>query len=207
MNVQSGRGLFIFLSAFLLVNVHAEEENFGKAPPSKDKIIEFFKSDSVNQPEETSNVDPNTSSKKFSGIRTRSLKFIDASKSPKKFSPVTHALKEKAISLEILFDYNSAMLTPAAKEQLRPVGSALSSNDLAGFRYRIEGHTDILGGDEFNMDLSRRRAKAVQEFLVQESGLSPSLTQIVGKGKNDLADKNNPTSEVNRRVRIVRLGE
>ena len=204
MNIQSRRRLFIFLLGFLLTNVHAEEKNFGKNTPSKDNIIEFFKSDSINQPEETSNVDPNTPSIKLRGIRTRSLKFIDVSKS---HQPAAHVLKEKAISMEILFDYNSAMLTPYAKEQLRPVGSALASNDLVGFRYRIEGHTDIIGGNEFNMDLSRRRAKAVQEFLTQQSGLAPSLTQIVGKGKNDLADKNNPTSEVNRRVRIVRLGE
>jgi outer membrane protein OmpA-like peptidoglycan-associated protein len=195
MNIQLKRRLMFFLIGFFLIKVlHAEDENFGKGTPSKEKIIEIFKPDSP---------------------KLRSLNYIDESKSILKQKPAkhslqkaaTHALKEKAISLEVLFDYNSATLTQAAKDQLLPVGSALTSNELAGFQYRIEGHTDIIGGDKFNIDLSRRRAKAVQEFLTKQSGLSPSLTHVVGKGKSNLADKNNPTSEVNRRVRIVRLGE
>jgi outer membrane protein OmpA-like peptidoglycan-associated protein len=195
MDIQLKRRLAIFLISFLIINVlHAEEENFGKNTPSKEKIIEFFKEDSP---------------------KLRSINFIDENKSMLKHKTAkhalqkaaSHALNEKAISMEILFDYNSATLTEEAKNQLRPVGSALTSNELAGFRYRIEGHTDIIGGDEFNIDLSRRRAMAVQEFLTQQSGLSPALTKIVGKGKNELADRNNPTSEVNRRVKIVRLGE
>lgn len=198
-----GHGFIFFWLLFLISNaLHSEEENFGKNTPSKEKIIEFFKSDA---PPKLRSVSP----------KIRGLNFIDESKSAAKHKTAkhvlqksaTHALKEKAISMEILFDYNSATLTDAAKNQLRPVGSALTSSELAGFRYRIEGHTDIIGGDEFNLDLSRRRAKAVQEFLTQQSGLSPALTKIVGKGKKELADKNNPTSEVNRRVRIVRLGE
>lgn len=215
MNVHYGLRLFIFLPAILMANAHAEEANFGKTTPNKDKIIEFFKSGASNRSDETSNIGTSTSEGEPSGVKTRGLKFIDASKSASKHQPAkhalhkaaTHALKEKAISLEVLFDYNSANLTPAAKEQLRPVGSALSSNELTGFRYRIEGHTDIIGGDQFNIDLSRRRAQAVKEFLTQQAGLKPSSTHIVGKGKQDLADKKNPASEVNRRVRIVRLGE
>ena len=202
MNIQLNSKLVFFLIGFFLINaLHAEEENFGKGTPSKENIIEFFKK----EPPKLRSINSDL----------RGINFIDENKSILKHKTAkhalqqaaSHALNEKAISLEVLFDYNSDLLTPAAKEQLRPVGSALSSKELAGFRYRIEGYTDIIGGDQYNVELSRRRAKAVQDFLIHESGLASSLTQIEGKGKHDLADKNNPTSEVNRRVRIVRLGE
>lgn len=107
--------------------------------------------------------------------------------------------------MEILFDFNSDVLTDKGKEQLRPVGTALSANDLKGMHYKIEGHTDIVGSDEYNVELSRRRAEAVKAFLTQEFELSSSAMKIEGKGKKDLADKENPTSEANRRVRIVLL--
>ena len=112
---------------------------------------------------------------------------------------------EKAISLEVLFDSGSADLTSDAKQQLQPVGGAMASDELKGLHYRIEGHTDVVGGDEENLDLSRRRAESVKDFLVQQFGLSADAIEIIGKGKQDLADKNNPASEANRRVKIVRL--
>ena len=110
----------------------------------------------------------------------------------------------RELSLEILFDYNSATLSEKGREQLRPVGDALANPDLKGKQYIIEGHTDVVGGDQFNIDLSRRRAAAVKEFLLSQ-GLPAYSLKIEGKGKQNLADKDDPTSEVNRRVRIVML--
>jgi outer membrane protein OmpA-like peptidoglycan-associated protein len=189
---QSRLGL-LFLSLLpCLSHAQAEEANFGKSTPSEDKIIEQFK--------------PNTSDAEVEpGIKTRGINIIDTGKSNPKRKPVTPILEEKAISLEVLFDYNSASLTDQAKTQLRPVGAAMASDDLKGLNFRIEGHTDAIGGDEFNIDLSRRRAEAVKAFLSQQYGLQDTSIEIVGKGKKDLADKANPDSEVNRRVRIVRL--
>jgi outer membrane protein OmpA-like peptidoglycan-associated protein len=126
---------------------------------------------------------------------------VDQKTGRKRQLPTTIA--EKAISLQILFDYNSATLTESAKAQLEPVGRALASGDLSGMKFRIEGHTDVIGGDEFNIELSRRRAEAVKQYLTQQF----AAIQIQGKGKSDLADAANPTSEANRRVRIVSLGK
>lgn len=189
---HSGRGLLFLCSLLCLSHAQAEEANFGKSTPSEEKIIEQFK--------------PNTSDAEVEpGVKTRGINIINTGKSTPKHKPVTSTMEEKAISLEVLFDYNSATLTEEAKMQLRPVGAAMASDDLKGLNFRIEGHTDAVGGDEFNIDLSRRRAEAVKAFLSQQYGLNDAAIQIVGKGKKDLADRANPDSEVNRRVRIVRL--
>jgi len=170
----------------------AEEENFGKNTPNEDAIIDTFKVESV-----------------VPTGRTRSINIIDAGKSKTrlKHKPITPAMEEKAISLQVLFEYDSANLTAQAIQQLQPVGRALASDDLKGMSFRIEGHTDVIGGDQYNLELSQRRADAVKTYLTDQYGLVDISIQVVGKGKSDLADKDNPTSEVNRRVRIVRLGK
>ena len=186
--------LMLFLHTSVLLPVaQAEDENFGKSTPSEAAIIDVFKSD---------NSIPTVS-------KTRGINIIDAgkSKTPSKHKPITHVMEEKAISLQVLFDYDSANLTAEAMQQLQPVGQALASDDLKGMSFRIEGHTDIIGGDQYNLELSRRRAAAVKNYLTDQYGLVNMPIQIVGKGKTDLADRDNPTSEVNRRVRIVRLGK
>ncbi|QPK63702.1 OmpA family protein [Methylomonas sp. LL1] len=196
MGFQQRNSLFIVPLLLLLSNAQAQqhEENFGKSTPSQEQIIDLFKSG-----EADSEVTP--------GVKTRGLNIIDSGKSKPKHKPVTPAMEEKAISMEILFDYNSATLTAEAKQQLGPVGMALASDDLKGLNFRIEGHTDAIGSDQYNIDLSRQRAEAVKQFLTEQYGLAGVSIEIVGKGKNDLADKDNPTSEANRRVRIVRLGK
>lgn len=205
MSVQSVCGLTALSLLFLLADVRAEEENFGKATPSQEKIIEHFKMGAEESSEADSGSDQNAPSGNLNGIKTRGLNIIKTGKTAPAHKPLSHALEEKAISMEILFDYNSATLTAEARKQLGPLGGALVSDDLKGMRFRIEGHTDIVGGDQFNIDLSRRRAEAVKGFLTEQYGLAADSIQVEGKGKSDLADKNDPTSEVNRRVRIVRL--
>lgn len=171
----------------------AEEQNFGKDTPSEQEIIEIFKSGDGDE------VSP--------GIRTRGLNIIDTGKATPKHKPITPVLKEVAVSMEVLFDYDSDTLTAQAKQQLGPVGMALASDDLKGMHFRIEGHTDVVGSDQYNLDLSKRRAKAVKAYLTQQYGLKGVTIEIVGKGERDLADAANPTSEANRRVRIVRMGK
>lgn len=195
-NALSLSRLIAVALALLAVSVRADDENFGKDTPDQNKIIEIFK------PEQAADAEAPEP-----GVKMRGINIIDAGKAKPKHKPVTPVLTEKAISMEVLFDYNSATLTEQAKQQLQPVGQALASEGLKGLHYRIEGHTDVVGGDEFNIELSRRRAEAVKAYLVEQYGLGDVAIDVEGKGKKQLADKFNPTSEVNRRVRIVRLGE
>lgn len=204
--LKTGMGFACFVALMLLWSeANADDKNFGKNTPSTQNIIEQFKVD----PSESADHGQTETGDADSGIKTRGLKKIGVGHTNGKPSgyhiPIKPSAAEKAISLEVLFDYNSANLTSEAKLQLVPVGGAMASQELSGMHYRIEGHTDVIGGDEFNVDLSLRRAEAVKQFLIDQYGLSASAIEIVGKGKADLADRANPTSEANRRVRIVRL--
>lgn len=205
--LRAGLSLCCTVAVFGFMNqAGAEEKNFGKSLPTTETVIEQFK---VNSSEATDSVQSEEGDS-IPGGKSRGLKKIGVGHATSK--PDTHrvavakaAVPEKSISLEILFDYNSAVLTADAKLQLVPVGGAMASEDLKGLHYRIEGHTDVVGGNEFNIDLSRRRAEAVKQFLIEQYGISASAVDVVGKGKSDLADEAHPTSEANRRVRIVRL--
>lgn len=193
------------ISSLVISNAWAEEKNFGKTPPQANEIIEHFKQPAAeSEPSSTDDYQdvPESELTNVRGLRKISSK--DKTTGHKVQLPTT--LAEKAISLEILFDYNSDKLTDQAKAQLEPVGRALSSGDLSGLKYRIEGHTDAVGGDQFNIDLSRRRADAVKNYLLKQFNISSASIEIEGRGKNELADVSNPASEANRRVRIVRLG-
>jgi len=113
-----------------------------------------------------------------------------------------------AVNLTVNFATGSAELTPDAIRTLDELGSALSSQDLAGYRFRIEGHTDTVGSPEMNKSLSERRAEAVVSYVSKKFGVEPSRLQAVGMGEQGLLVPTPPqTAEPrNRRVQVVNLG-
>lgn len=103
-----------------------------------------------------------------------------------------------------LFAYDSAELEPSAVEQLQKVATLIQRNPKATFT--LEGYTDSFGSDEYNLDLSRRRAEAVKAYLVNSLGINPAQVQTVGYGKANLLtspDASIDEQEVNRRVVVV----
>jgi outer membrane protein OmpA-like peptidoglycan-associated protein len=111
-------------------------------------------------------------------------------------------------SITVTFASGSAALTPQAEQALAPLGRALTSQDLAGFRFRIEGHTDTVGSAELNQALSERRAAAVRDFLIRRYGVSPSRIEAIGLGQTQLlvpTPDNTPNAR-NRRVQVVNIG-
>jgi OmpA-OmpF porin, OOP family len=108
------------------------------------------------------------------------------------------------LSFLIVFEYNSSEFTDTARQQLDGVAEAIKSRELSGSRFKLEGHTDVIGSEAYNLDLSKRRAEAVLNYLVEAHGISRSLLSSVGVGERDLYDPANPTAEENRRVRIIR---
>jgi len=113
-----------------------------------------------------------------------------------------------AISMTVNFASGSAVLTPQAEQSLAPLGRALSSEALAPYRFRIEGHTDTVGDDLSNQRLSERRAEAVRAYLVQQHGVSASRLQAVGLGETTpLVPTGDTVAEPrNRRVQVLNLG-
>jgi outer membrane protein OmpA-like peptidoglycan-associated protein len=138
-------------------------------------------------------------------LKPKPSKELDANGNPIKSRAIggMGSLGESALSMEIVFDYNSAKLTEAAKEQLSPVGLALASEQLKDQSFIVEGHTDAVGGQPYNKTLSEQRAASVKDFLVSNFSVPSDRIEIVGKGKEGLLDPKKPDSEVNRRVRFV----
>jgi outer membrane protein OmpA-like peptidoglycan-associated protein len=113
-----------------------------------------------------------------------------------------------SVNLTVNFPTGSAELTPAARASLDGLGKALASNDLADFRFRIEGHTDNVGSREENLALSQKRAEAVVSYLTSQYNVAPSRLEAVGMGQErPLIDTPPQTPEArNRRVQVINLG-
>jgi outer membrane protein OmpA-like peptidoglycan-associated protein len=132
--------------------------------------------------------------------RTRSLSLEEG-------DHVAALAKERPkINLEIYFDYNSATITPKAEPQLNELGDALRSSRLENSVVVLSGHTDAKGGDEYNQQLSQRRAEAVKKYLVEKLKISADNLSSAGYGKRDLKNKADPFAAENRRVEIVNMG-
>jgi outer membrane protein OmpA-like peptidoglycan-associated protein len=110
------------------------------------------------------------------------------------------------IDMRVHFEFDSDTLTPEAHEALDELAEAINSNALADYRFRLEGHTDALGSDEYNQDLSDRRAASVSNYLTNVHGIDTGRLESIGFGESQLAAQDDPTSGLNRRVRVVKLG-
>jgi outer membrane protein OmpA-like peptidoglycan-associated protein len=108
---------------------------------------------------------------------------------------------------DLLFEYDSASLRPEAARSLEKLGALIARN--AGAVFRIEGHTDSFGGDDYNMQLSIRRAEEVKRWLRETMGIDPSRISTAGFGKTRLlvpAGGSVDAQRINRRVEIVITG-
>jgi len=109
------------------------------------------------------------------------------------------------IDLEITFNYNSAEISTKSAASVQALGRALTNPDLKGSTFIVAGHTDAVGGDSFNQDLSERRADSIKRYLVDKYGIAANDLVTVGYGKSKLKDPSHPTAEVNRRVQVVNM--
>jgi outer membrane protein OmpA-like peptidoglycan-associated protein len=114
---------------------------------------------------------------------------------------------ERQANLMVTFEFDSDELTQEARGFLDALGGALQAHSLRGARFMIEGHTDAIGSVDYNQELSERRAQAVYRYLRERFGIEADRLQTVGRGPHDLYDPSDPAADVNRRVRIVNVGE
>ncbi len=107
-------------------------------------------------------------------------------------------------NLMLTFDYNSAAMTPAAEAKARGFAQALMMDALKDKRFLIEGHTDARGARSVNIDLSRRRAQSVADFLIAQ-GVDRSRVEVRGAGPDEPLPGLSASAEENRRVEAVLL--
>jgi outer membrane protein OmpA-like peptidoglycan-associated protein len=105
---------------------------------------------------------------------------------------------ETQFDLLVNFEFNSDKLTQPAKDNLGQFAKALQDPRLQGQKFEIDGHTDATGAEDYNQDLSERRANSVVSYLASQ-GLDPGqlVAKGFGKSKPRVA---NPYSGENRRV-------
>ena len=104
------------------------------------------------------------------------------------------ASSKPSIDLEIQFDYNSAEISRTSMPAVQELGKALSNPSLKGSTFVVAGHTDAIGSDAFNLDLSERRADTIKNYLAQKFGINGADLVTVGYGKTRLKDAQHPTN-------------
>jgi len=107
---------------------------------------------------------------------------------------------------DVLFDTGKYSLRPGAREKLARVAGIISGHP--GLRLEVEGHTDSVGGDDYNQQLSEHRATAVRDYLTQ-AGIPVNSVTAKGYGKTQPAASNDTAAgrQQNRRVELVVSGE
>jgi outer membrane protein OmpA-like peptidoglycan-associated protein len=126
-----------------------------------------------------------------SGLRTRGIAV-----------KVSNGEQGRASFNTIQFEYDSATLTSESAGQLIELGRALSNERLANESFVIEGHADAYGDDQYNKELSRRRAVTVKNYLVTQMGVAEERLRAIGMGE-EKPKTNDPYDPENRRVDVV----
>lgn len=102
---------------------------------------------------------------------------------------------------DVTFATNSAEVKPSLYAEINRIAGIL--NQYPETVIRVEGHTDSIGSDDYNMALSKRRAESVKTLLVQR-GVAESRIEVVGYGKTMPVASNETEAgrKKNRRVEI-----
>jgi outer membrane protein OmpA-like peptidoglycan-associated protein len=107
---------------------------------------------------------------------------------------------------DVLFDTGKYSLRPLAREKLAKVAGIVSGHP--GLKLDVEGHTDSVGGDQYNQQLSEDRGGAVRSYLV-EQGMPGTSVTTKGFGKTQPVASNDTAEgrQLNRRVELVISGD
>ena len=114
------------------------------------------------------------------------------------------AKDKRAVTYGIHFDFNKDTIRPDSEPILKEIVQAM--NDNPDWKLTVEGHTDSIGGDAPNLDLSQRRAAAVKKALVDRYHIAPDRLVTSGYGRSRPVDTNETLEgrARNRRVELSR---
>ena len=111
---------------------------------------------------------------------------------------------EEQVNINIAFDFDSAALREDQKPKLATLCSVMNKIDVDVFR--ILGHTDSAGSEDYNQRLSKLRAEEVKRYLVSDCGIAPTRLEAVGVGESAPILPADPRADENRRVEFQVLG-
>jgi outer membrane protein OmpA-like peptidoglycan-associated protein len=155
--------------------------------------------------------------------KTRSIRLLDdAPAVPAKLTPVAAVSPAKtsarssasarqapddlkddasALSLPVRFAFDSADILPAARAQLDAVAEGIKLLAPESI-VTVEGHTDAVGSDAYNLELSRVRAQAVRGYLVERHGIDAARLKTAAFGEGRPIEGTDPHDAMNRRVQF-----
>ncbi len=122
---------------------------------------------------------------------------------PRRNAAPAPATSSGGLDMQVTFANGSADLTDQGKAEARAFAEAMRSPALASMKFNVDGHTDAVGNREYNLELSKRRAQSVADFLVAQ-GVDPSRVQPHGFGFDKPRPGTPPTAPANRRVEFSR---
>lgn len=137
-----------------------------------------------------------------SAYRTRSIRLLPGTAAGEVAVPAQAAPDApSALSLPVRFGFDSATILPSAREQLDALAEGIKL--LPPERtVLIEGHTDATGSEEYNQQLSLRRAAAVKQYLVSAHGIDARRLRQAGYGERRPIEGADPYAPQNRRVQF-----
>ena len=112
--------------------------------------------------------------------------------------------EKRAVTYGIYFDFNRDTLKPESDPVLKEIAQAMTNNP--DWKLTVEGNTDNIGGDNYNLELSRRRAAAVKQALVSQYNIAADRLLTGGFGASHPVAPNDTLEgrARNRRVELVR---
>jgi len=90
------------------------------------------------------------------------------------------------IDIFIEFDFDKGAINEDSKAQLDTVADVFRRDIMKPYKFIIQGHTDTVGPDDYNMRLSQGRAKSVEAYLLNQSVPGDAVFMAEGKGKTQL---------------------
>jgi outer membrane protein OmpA-like peptidoglycan-associated protein len=112
--------------------------------------------------------------------------------------------QKRAVTYGIYFDFNKDTIKPESEPVLKEIVQAMTDNP--DWKLTVEGNTDNIGGDAYNLDLSKRRAAAVKDALVKRYHIAADRLSTNGFGSSHPVETNDTLEgrARNRRVELTR---
>jgi len=176
--------LYYLLSVIILTGMiteNAQAQNVPKFPSARKEIVEELSKIPENPLGQTKSLNP------------KSIPEAVVNDSPR-------------VGALIQFDYDSDTIKSESYPLLKEFGLVFQQ-DLPDAFLLIEGHADSTGADEYNLNLSQRRADAVKRFLVSEFQIDINrlITKPYGESRPIASNETEDGQALNRRVEFVRV--
>lgn len=199
----TGEEQFLVLGNFL-----ADQEMTKHRRPKSQKVTYCVDELSVKKLGDSLACAPSTQVQEWLALRLRHTPFTQEPPVVKNDPPVTQpapiveARIDTLVLQDVLFKFDSGSLTPAASQVLDTIVARLQQKPYK--RIRVEGHTDSLGTESYNLDLSGRRANSVMQYFISK-GMSTGSIEAAGKGElfPVATNKSDEGRRRNRRVEIL----